>query len=405
MGTDKTKVDRTKTPSRIKTVVLILACAVILGLLSAGGLYLYTRDTGLILEGIKVGKLDLSNLSTTIARQKLEEHVTSILDQPVEFQVRPPDPVDQLNPTTPSNPFNVASTPPQPETVKLTFRNLGLSFDIEKSVQQASLIGHEGGPFKKALAKWRAQNGNSLSLPLSFHWNKEQLQKSLLTSFASYNHPMNDASFKITTDNRMEIEREKPGQEVNSALLTEKIESLDPLHPTPVLVPLQATVQPKVTASQLEGMKITGLVSKYSTQFDPGLVNRTENIRLAAKALNGKLLAPGEKFSFNQSVGERTASAGYKEAMIIVGEQFTPGLGGGVCQVSSTLYNAALLAHIDILERHPHSLAITYVPQGQDATVAYPDLDLKFKNSTSGYLLLRSFVQGSTLTFELYGRQ
>lgn len=143
-------------------------------------------------------------------------------------------------------------------------------------------------------------------------------------------------------------------------------------------------------------------MAQYTTYFDTRLINRTENIRLAAKALDGKILAPGERFSFNQSVGERTAQAGYKEALIIEGDSFTPGLGGGVCQVSSTLYNAVILAHLEIIERHPHSLPISYVPPGQDATVAYPELDFKFKNNTKAYILIRSSVEGNSLTFKLY---
>lgn len=143
-------------------------------------------------------------------------------------------------------------------------------------------------------------------------------------------------------------------------------------------------------------------IAQYSTTFDSSQVNRTENIRLATKALNGKLLAPGVRFSFNESVGERTAEAGYKEALIIEGDVFTPGLGGGICQVSSTLYNAAILAKLEIVERHHHTLPISYVPPGQDATVAFPFLDFKFRNSTEKYLLIRSLLKGNTLTFQLY---
>lgn len=151
-------------------------------------------------------------------------------------------------------------------------------------------------------------------------------------------------------------------------------------------------------------VKEPGPIAQYSTHFDSTLVNRTENIRLAAKALDGKLLAPGERFSFNQSVGERTAHAGYKVALIIEGNTYTPGLGGGVCQVSSNLYNAAILAHLEILERHGHSLPVDYVPTGQDATVSFNSLDFRFRNNTDAYLLIRSFVEGNTLTFQLYGK-
>lgn len=144
------------------------------------------------------------------------------------------------------------------------------------------------------------------------------------------------------------------------------------------------------------------LISQYSTHFDSSQVNRTENIRLATKAIDGKLLAPGARFSFNAVVGERTAEAGYREALVIEGDVFTPGLGGGICQVSSTLYNAVELAGLEIIERHRHSLPISYVPPGQDATVAWPVLDFKFKNSLDAYLLIRSLVEENTLNFWLY---
>ena len=149
-------------------------------------------------------------------------------------------------------------------------------------------------------------------------------------------------------------------------------------------------------------VKEPGPIAQYTTYFDASIINRTENIRLAAKALDGKLLAPGEQFSFNKTVGQRTAEAGYKEAMFIVGKTYVPGLGGGVCQVSSTLYNVAVLAHLEILERHHHSLPVNYVPPGQDATVSFPYSDFRFRNITDNYLLIRSFVEGNSLTSLIY---
>jgi len=371
-----------KPKPRKKIIIILLSLLLTLAVISFGGLYLYSRDTGLILEGVEVGTVNLSNLTPSDARQKLETHITPILDQPIEFQIQ-------------------AQTL---EIVKLPLRDLGLSYDLDKIVQLAYQQGRDENIVQKALRKYRAQKGTSLIFPLDSHWDKEQLQKTLETAFSSYNMPLKDATFKITPDNRMEIEKETSGQEVNLDSLISKVESLDPLQPTPIKVPIRVLDQPQVTAAQLEGMKITGLVARYSSQFDPSNVERTENVRLAAKALDGVILTPGGEFSFNQTVGERTASAGYKEALIIVDDEFVPGLGGGICQVSSTLYNAAVLAKLNIVERHPHSLEITYVPPGQDATVAYPYLDLKFRNNTSGLLLIRSTIQGKTLTFDLYGR-
>ncbi|EHL08831.1 VanW-like protein [Desulfitobacterium hafniense DP7] len=143
-------------------------------------------------------------------------------------------------------------------------------------------------------------------------------------------------------------------------------------------------------------------LAEFSTHFNVNEVNRTENIRLAAEAIDGARLAPGEIFSFNETVGERTMAAGYKEAVVIEGNRFIPGIGGGICQVSSTLFNAANQAHLEIVERHHHSLPVGYVPPGQDATVFYAVLDFKFKNNTKEPLVLRTWVEGGTLTIKIY---
>ncbi|AHF07195.1 VanW family protein [Desulfitobacterium metallireducens] len=364
-----------------KAIIIFLMIILSLSLIGWGGLYLYTKDNGLIPDGVKIGDINVSNLTPAEAKQKLESTIIPILDQPLEFMIK-----------------STAT-----ETVKVPLRDLGLTYNLEEGVDQAYQLGRDGNILQKALSKYHAQRGTTILLPLDFTWDKEKLQKTLHAKFSSYNKPLTDATFKITPDNQMVITKETLGQEVNLDALTSSIENLDPLHPTSLEVPIRVLDQPQMTAAQLEAMKITGLKAKYSTWFDASNTERTENVRLSAKALDGVVLTPGEEFSFNKTVGERTSSAGYKEAFIIVNDEFVPGLGGGVCQVSSTLYNATINANLEITERHPHSLEITYVPPGQDATVAYPYLDFKFKNNTSGLLLIRSAVQGNTLTFQLYG--
>ncbi len=127
--------------------------------------------------------------------------------------------------------------------------------------------------------------------------------------------------------------------------------------------------------------KYAKTLASYTTNFDSGNVNRSTNVRLAAKSIDGTVIKPGKTFSFNKVVGERTAEAGYKQAIVFEGGQPVPGLGGGVCQVSSTLFNAALLSNMKISERHYHSATVSYVPLGRDATVAYGSKDFKFTNN------------------------
>ncbi len=149
-------------------------------------------------------------------------------------------------------------------------------------------------------------------------------------------------------------------------------------------------------------MGITGLVAGYTTTYG-GDPNRLHNVRLVAQLIDGALVAPGARFSFNGTTGERTAEKGFEEAPVIINGELQTGLGGGICQVSTTVFNAAYEAGLPIDERTNHALYISHYPLGRDATVNYPDLDLKFTNDTDHWLLLRTFVGASELTVNLYG--
>ena len=156
------------------------------------------------------------------------------------------------------------------------------------------------------------------------------------------------------------------------------------------------------TTASAEAMGITGVVGSYETLYG-GIANRIHNVELVAHLINGKLIAPGATFSFNQATGARTAAKGFLEAPVIINGELQTGLGGGVCQVSTTVFNAAYVAGLPITARTNHALYISHYPLGRDATVDYPDVDLKFVNDTSHWLLLRTVVGPSSLVVTLYG--
>ena len=133
-------------------------------------------------------------------------------------------------------------------------------------------------------------------------------------------------------------------------------------------------------------MKITGLVASYQT-FYGGEPNRIHNVQLVSHLVDNHVIAPGATFSFNQTTGARTAEKGFREAPVIINGELQTGLGGGVCQVSTTVFNAAYEAGLPIVSRTNHALYISHYPQGRDATVNYPDTDLKFTNDTGNWLL------------------
>jgi vancomycin resistance protein YoaR len=160
--------------------------------------------------------------------------------------------------------------------------------------------------------------------------------------------------------------------------------------------------QPKRSTAAAAAMGIKGIVGSYTTEYG-GIPNRIHNVQLVAHLIDGTLVAPGATFSFNDTTGARTAAKGFVEAPVIVNGEVTTGLGGGVCQVSTTVFNAAFEAGLKITERINHALYISHYPQGRDATVDYPGVDLKFVNDTDNWLLLRTFVGSYSLTVNLYG--
>ena len=135
------------------------------------------------------------------------------------------------------------------------------------------------------------------------------------------------------------------------------------------------------STAEAKAMGITGLVGSYETIYG-GIANRIHNVQLVAKLIDGKLIAPGATFSFNGATGERTADKGFLEAPVIINGELSTGLGGGVCQVSTTVFNAAYEAGLPITSRTNHALYISHYPLGRDATVDYPNIDLKFVNDT-----------------------
>lgn len=148
----------------------------------------------------------------------------------------------------------------------------------------------------------------------------------------------------------------------------------------------------------------TRLLSGFTTHFDGGNLNRVSNIRLAAAKINGTVLNGGKTLSFNDIVGARVKERGFLTAKIIENGEFTEGVGGGVCQVSTTLYNAALLSGLKIEEYHPHTLAVGYVPPSRDAMVSGKTFDLKIKNNGKTPVYIRANVTDGSVTFDIYGK-
>lgn len=147
------------------------------------------------------------------------------------------------------------------------------------------------------------------------------------------------------------------------------------------------------------------LLAKFTTRYDESAENRATNIKLSSEKINGTILMPDEEFSYNKIVGERTIKAGYKEASVYMGGKVVPGIGGGICQVSSTLYNAVLLANLEITQRRNHYFITAYVSPSRDATVAYGSIDFKFKNTRTYPVKIQCVSKNGICQVFVYGME
>jgi vancomycin resistance protein YoaR len=166
-------------------------------------------------------------------------------------------------------------------------------------------------------------------------------------------------------------------------------------------LPLSRAV-PERTTSEARAMGITELLSTYKT-YNSGTYDRITNLRLGVSALDGTLIPPGETFSLNRAIGERTAERGFRSAPVIIGTKYAEEIGGGTSQVATTVFNTAWEAGVRITERNPHALYISRYPLGRDATVYWPSLDLKFMNDTKNWILVKGFAESDGIRVSIYG--
>ena len=214
-------------------------------------------------------------------------------------------------------------------------------------------------------------------------------------------HPPRDATFRVDGSN-VTIVPSHPGLAVDVPRTAASVLAAAERRTHRFAHLAEAPVQATRTTADARAMGITGLVGSYETFFG-GIPNRIHNVELVAHLIDGKLIPPGATFSFNGTTGERTAAKGFVSAPVIINGELQTALGGGICQVSTTTFNAAYEAGLPITARTNHALYISHYPLGRDATVNYPDTDLKFVNDTSHWLLVRTFVTYSSLVVSIFG--
>jgi vancomycin resistance protein YoaR len=285
-----------------------------------------------------------------------------------------------------------------------------LSRNVEQVLEQAYAMGRQnmaGGapatPFEQRLYATEELYNHNVFLTSQTSYDKAAVRALTDEMVNRINRNPVDAtvqSFDFSTK-KFTFTDEAVGVKVDGeALYQQVIAKLDAKEYGQTLTFAPEVINPQVTKLQL--MNNFKRVSWYTTETTSN-ANRNTNIDLAAKAINGHTVMPGDLFSFNQTTGQRTEEKGYKEAIAIAGGQAVPDIGGGVCQASSTLFNAVARADLEIVARSPHAWPSTYVQKGLDATVNWPDLDFKFRNDKNTPIFIISYYNDRKVTVEIYG--
>ncbi len=262
----------------------------------------------------------------------------------------------------------------------VALKDIGVKPNVDKTIESLMTYGYEPSMEEYITNRWHALMA-PVSKAIVYDVNVPALEALLQTYSKEIGYTGHDAY--LTVENgQVVLHPEVPGKRLDIAKTVASLqEKLAKGEVSGFELVIDNQAKPKITAETLKG--INTVLGTYSTTFNSGDVSRTHNIQIATDKINNVVIMPHQNFSFNDIVGERTAEAGYDDAPVFMDGKLVPGIGGGICQVSSTLFNSALLAGMDIVERTPHFAPVAYMAAGRDATVAYGYLDFIFKIRTT----------------------
>ncbi len=281
------------------------------------------------------------------------------------------------------------------------YEDIGLYYVFDDYISKAYGIGRSGNYYER-IKKINDLKKNPEIIKLDPNYDLGEIDNIIERVSQSINKEPINAKI-VRKDNKFIIRKEILGVEVRKNNLKKEIVSnIKKLNSSPINI---STYNPSPKVLEKDLIVIQDLIGEYSTTFNSAVLGRSENIKLASNSINNTLLMPDEEFSFNKSTGPRSAEAGYKEAPVIINGELVPDTGGGVCQVSTTLYQAAVRSNLEVIARRNHGLPVNYVPLGQDATVSYGYIDFKFKNNKEYPIYIESFINGNRLFVKIHSKK
>lgn len=288
------------------------------------------------------------------------------------------------------------------KTKTVTWKDLGVTYDgidITKQIFNSQM----SGSFMERINEKKAAETGERKATFELH---PKIDTAAITAFVNENYsdqlvkPVNATI--VRRNGAFQVIAGSNGEAVDKEKLTSLIQEAIPTKKTATVTAPVVSVEPKRTTEMMKNVKLDNVIAQYSSNFI-SLPASVYNAKIGASHLTDALIAPGEEFSFLDKVGLTTTDRGYVEANTYTNGTVTTGIGGGICQVSSTLYNAALLADLEITQRYNHSRPVKYVPYGLDATVGDYAPDLRFVNNTGNYIYLVASTTDKALTIQFYG--
>jgi vancomycin resistance protein YoaR len=349
---------------------IVIAAGITLGVLGGAWEHRYAER---ILPGVTVGGVDVGGLDRAAATARVELAARDVLERPVRVR---------------------AGT----EQWTRPAQALGRQAGVAEAVETALAIGRRGNFIERVAERLRLWRG-SLNTPLAYDTDIVKARLAIAEFAGHVSAVPRDAAFTVVDGRLIVTEPEHDGVRVDIDASVARL--VEGLRQPEAIVDLVSERAPAVLTSDMVA-RIADPVARFTTAY-PYNRDRVHNIHLAAAAFRGVVLPPGAVLSYNRAVGPRVESRGYRKAPVLINNELVPGDGGGICQVSSTLFNAGLLADFKIEARVNHSRPVPYLAAGRDATVVYGVIDLRMRNTTGHTVIVWSSVTARSVTITFYG--
>lgn len=342
------------------TVIIVIqtALAIIIG-----GAFLSHSSAGKILPGVESAGVSLEGLNQQMAEEVLREK----LDSPEK---------------------GVLVLEGEGRNWEMPMKGIGAFYDYRETAKSAYSVGRSGFFFRR-LSDSLEKRAETTVIPLFLKFDSEKLKRELEKINREYSMPPRDARLVIENEKEIRLLSGADGVEMDVEETMRRIAGLQAGLAVRVAI-ASKPVPPRISDKDISGL--TDILGECTTSFYPGSEGRSSNIDRASERLGGTLVKPGEVLSFNRTVGPVDGPGGYDKAPVIVDEKLVDDYGGGICQVSTTLYGAVLLSGLEVVERYPHSSPVKYAPPGLDATVSEGLLDFVFKNNLGSPVYIISSV-------------